>query len=59
MTAKPSTSGSPVSTIIRTRVYSLWAACLLTGCGLAALALAGCSGGGTEAAAGGLARRIA
>jgi hypothetical protein len=51
MTARLSTSGSPVSTIIRTRVYSLWVACLLTGCGLAALALAGCSGGGGGAAA--------
>ena len=50
MTARPSISGSPVSTIIRKRVYSLWAACLLTGCGLAALALAGCSGSGAAVA---------
>ena len=50
MTARPSPSGSPVSTIIRKRVYSLWAACLLTGCGLAALALTGCSSSGTAVA---------
>jgi hypothetical protein len=31
----------------RKRVFSLWFACLLTGCCLAALGLAGCSGGGT------------
>ena len=50
MTATPSTSGSPVSLFVRTRVYSLWAACLLTGCGLAVLALTGCSGSGTAVA---------
>lgn len=36
---------------VRTRAYSLWAACLLTGCGLAALALVGCSNGGVATAA--------
>jgi hypothetical protein len=40
-------SGSPAATQATRRVYSLWAACLLTGCGLAALALTGCSGGST------------
>jgi hypothetical protein len=33
--------------IVRKRVYSLWAACLLTGCGLAFLSLTGCSNSGT------------
>ena len=47
MTATPSPSGSPVTGIVRKRVYSLWAACLLTGCGLAVLCLTGCSNSGT------------
>ena len=47
MTATPSPSGSPVTCIVRKRVYSLWAACLLTGCGLAFLSLTGCSNSGT------------
>jgi len=50
MTATPSTQGSPVTSFVRTRVYSFWAACLLTGCGLAALALTGCSGSATAVA---------
>ena len=51
MPATPSMSGSHASTTLRRRVYSLWAACLLTGCGLAALALTGCSGSNTAVAA--------
>jgi len=47
MTATPSTSGSHSLAMARKRVFSLWFACLLTGCCLAALGLAGCSGGGT------------
>jgi len=47
MTATPSTSGSYSLAMARKRVFSLWFACLLTGCCLAALGLAGCSGGGT------------
>jgi hypothetical protein len=51
MPATPSLSGSRVIITLPRRVYSLWAACLLTGCGLAVLALTGCSGGGTAVAA--------
>jgi len=47
MTTTPSMSESRAVSPVQKRVYSLWAACLLTGCGLAALALAGCSGGST------------
>ncbi len=47
MSTSPSMSGSPAVSTVRRRVYSLWAACLLTGCGLAALAIAGCSAGNT------------
>jgi len=47
MIATPSTSGSYSLAMARKRVFSLWFACLLTGCCLAALGLAGCSGGGT------------
>jgi hypothetical protein len=47
MTTTPSTSGSHSLAMARKRVFSLWFACLLTGCCLAALGLAGCSGGGT------------
>jgi hypothetical protein len=47
MATTPSQAGSRTGCTVPRRVYSLWAACLLTGCGLAALALAGCSGGTT------------
>ena len=47
MNATPSMSGSHSLPMARKRVFSLWFACLLTGCCLAALGLAGCSGGGT------------
>jgi len=47
MSTSPSMSGSPAVSTIPRRVYSLWAACLLTGCGLAALAIAGCSSSNT------------
>jgi len=47
MTTTPSMSGSQAVSTVPRRAYSLWAACLLTGCGLAALALAGCSGSST------------
>lgn len=39
------------SRAIPQQAYSLWAACLLIGCGLAALALVGCSSGGVATAA--------
>jgi hypothetical protein len=51
MPATHSMSGSHATITVRRRVYSLWAACLLTGCGLAALALTGCSGSNTAVAA--------
>jgi hypothetical protein len=51
MPATPSISGSRVIITLPKRVYSLWATCLLTGCGLAALALSGCSGSNTAVAA--------
>ena len=47
MNATPSPSGSPLKSSGRTGVYSLWAACLLTGFGLAFLSLTGCSKSGT------------
>ncbi|MFM7292918.1 MAG: hypothetical protein ACKOWG_11650 [Planctomycetia bacterium] len=43
MIATPRTSGSSALRAVGKRVYSLWVACLLCGCGLAALNLAGCS----------------
>ena len=49
------TSGSSMRTdagrTVPARAYSLWAVCLITGCGLAFLALPGCSTGGTAPAA--------
>ena len=47
MTTTPSMTGSRAVCRVQRRVYSLWAACLLTGCCLAVLALSGCSGGST------------
>jgi hypothetical protein len=47
MTVKPSTLGTPTRHLIQKRVYSLWAACLLAGFGLAFLSLSGCSKSGT------------
>jgi len=47
MNATPSTSGLHSLPMARKRVFSLWFACLFTGCCLAALCLVGCSGGGT------------
>ena len=47
MTTTPSMTGSRAVCRVQRRVYSLWAACLLTGCCLAVLALVGCSGGST------------
>lgn len=43
MNASHRMSGLPMTGTFRKRVYSLWGACLLTGCGLAALTLTGCS----------------
>jgi len=51
ITPSGSMSASQTGCRVPKRVYSLWAACLLTGCGLAALALAGCSGGNTAGSA--------
>ena len=51
MTATPSLSGSPASFTSQKRMYSLWAVCLLTGCGVAALTLTGCSASNTAVAA--------
>ena len=51
MSATSSLSGSRAIITIRRRAYSLWAACLVTGCGLAALAVAGCSSSNQAAAA--------
>ncbi len=51
MPATPSMSGSRSMISFQRRVYSLWVACLLTGCGLAALAVSGCSNGSTAVAA--------
>ena len=49
MTATPRTPGSQPHGAVRKRVYSLWIACLLCGCGLAALSLTGCSSSGNAA----------
>ena len=51
MTATHSIPGSRAMGTIQKRVYSLWVACLVTGCGLAALAVAGCSASNQAAAA--------
>lgn len=52
MTATHSRSGSHAIILLQRRAYSLWAACLLTGCGLAALVLSGCSGSSGSSTAG-------
>jgi len=51
MNTAPSSSGTPKTFIGRKRAYSLWAVCLLTGCGLAVMSLAGCSKSGTPVGA--------
>jgi hypothetical protein len=49
MNATHRTSRSPASGTVRKRVYSLWVACLVFGCCLAALGLTGCSSSGNAA----------